>query len=319
MPRIRRFAAPRAAAGAAALALLAAPAICPAPAHAAGAAFPLDGGKPPLGLATDHGRDRYWVLTASSGRLVLHSYAADGTHEGQMNSRDNLTNAQALAYVDGEAYVGDIGGPRAAVVVYRVTEPWPGTEINHAVSYGLAYPDGKHDAAALLVDEDHRFYVVTTGDGAGVYRAQVDPPAGAESALERVADAPDGVTDGVVLVDGRFVLRTASQVFVLDPEDWSTLATADLGIEETGRAVTQTADEASLLTGMDAEHRLSTSAIPGPAPAEPTAKPTRMATDTNTSNTPSDTRTFAQTGTTTALGAALGVAALAAIVVLLKR
>ena len=42
--------------------------------------------------------------------------------------------------------------------------------------------------------------VVTTGDGAGVYRAQVDPPAGAESALERLADAPDGVTDGVFIV-----------------------------------------------------------------------------------------------------------------------
>lgn len=319
MPTTRRSAARRAAAGAVALTLLGAPWVAPAPAHAADVAFALADGKPPLGLATDPGRDRYWVLNSSNGRLVLHAYAADGTHEGQMNSRDTLTNAQALAYVDGEAYVGDIGGSRASVVVFKVIEPWPGTEINKALGYRLTYPDGSHDAAALLVDSDRRMYVVTLGEGAGIYRAPADPGVGSDSALERVADAPAGVTDGVVLMDGRFVLRTANQVVVLDPDDWSTLGTADLAVEQTGQAVTQTEDETGLLTGMDAERRLSSSAIPGPAPAQPTARPTRMAADPGTADPQEDTRTFAQTGTTTAIVAALGVAALAAIVVLLKR
>lgn len=313
-PRIAR----RIAAAAAALALVGAPVVAPASARAAEPAFALQGTRPPLGLATDHARDRYWVLTSTSGRLTLQAYTATGVLEGQMNSRDTVTNAQALAFVGGEAYVGDIGGSRPSVVVYRVTEPWPGTEINHAPSYRLAYPDGRHDAAALLVDSNRRLYVITAGNGAGIYRAPADPVAGGESALERVADAPAGVTDGVVLMDGRFVLRTDTQLHTLNPADWSTLGVADIGVAETGRAITQTADEAGVLTGMDAERRLSVSAIPGPAPAQPTAQPTRVPADTSAA-VGEDTRTYAQTGTTTAIVAALAVAALAVVVVLLRR
>ncbi|WP_454226042.1 hypothetical protein [Propioniciclava flava] len=104
-------------------------------------------------MATDHARGRYWVLDKSSGRLTLTAIKPDGTVEGTMNSRDNLTNAQALAFDSGEAYVGDMGeAGEDQVTVYRVTEPWPGTEILKAIAYPLTYPDGGHDAAAILVE-----------------------------------------------------------------------------------------------------------------------------------------------------------------------
>lgn len=177
------------------------------PAHAAEPEFTLSGYQAPVGLATDMERGRYWVLTSVSGTLTLHAYAADGSDEGSMNSRDSVTNMQALAFVDGQAYVGDVGGVRSQVNIYRVRDPWPGTEINHAKVHTFAYPDGSHQAAAILVDANHRMYVVTTGNDPGIYEAPKGAPSGETSDLKRVADAPADVTDGTVLEDGRIVLR----------------------------------------------------------------------------------------------------------------
>ena len=238
----------------------------------------------PLGMATDHARERYWVLESASGRLRLTAIAADGTVEGDLVSNDTLTNAQALAYVGGQAYVGDVGGVRARVTIYRVTEPWPGTDILRAVAYPLAYPDGRHDAAAIMVDGRHRLYVITTGSGAGIYRAPESLDAGEPNTLERIADAPAGVTDATVLRDGRFVVRTQAAVVALDGETFAPIGEAAIGVTQRGQSLTESLDEGEVMTAAGDGGDVTAIAVPGPAatasqsgattrPASPTDAP----------------------------------------------
>jgi len=310
---LRRFAA--------GVAALAARGVALAPAAAAEPAFTLADARAPLGLATDHGRERYWVLSSSSGLLRLHAFGADGAAQGSMNSRDSVTNAQALAWVDEQAWVGDIGGRRSEVSVWLVPAPWPGTEINHAPRYRLAYPDGAHTASALLVDANQHVFVVTSGDEPGIYRAPDGMGTDSVNELTWVADAPDGVTDGVVLIDGRIVVRTATTVYTLDPTSYEVLGEAEIGEDQRGQSITQGLDQSTVLTAAGTGGEVTAVTVPGVAPARPTATTTRPPTTRRPVEAadPADTRTFEQTGTTVAFVAGVALAVLAAAVVLVRR
>jgi hypothetical protein len=101
-------------------------------------------------------------------------------------------------------FVGDTGGAgnsgnvRTAVTVYRFREPDPPgpgrTTIVMGEAVTLQYPDGAHDAEALLLDARSGDLVVVTkvtgGAVAGVYRAPKASTAAAGAAipLERVGD-----------------------------------------------------------------------------------------------------------------------------------
>lgn len=283
-------------------------------------AFRLPASSAPVGMATDHVRGRYWLLERTSGRLTLRAVAADGTDKGEMNSRDTLTNAQALAFESGEAYVGDVGGRRAEVVVHQITEPWPAHEILRALPHRLAYPDGPHDAAAIFVDAAHRIFVVTRGAGAGIYQAPENPSTTEASPLTRVADAPDGVTDAVALLDGRVALRTASELTVLDPASWTTLGHTTLDVPERGQSLTESTTPGELLIAAGPAGAVTRLSAPGPAPATPAPRPTAKASAPQSqASDPEANRSFEQTGTTFAIGAALVVALLAAGFVLVRR
>ena len=124
-------------------------------------------------------------------------------------------------------YIGDIGdndARRKGVTVYRVPEPAPtaSTAAADAV-YHFTYPDGAHDAEALLVSSTGAIYIVTKGDTGPValYRAPGELRAGSTVKLERVgaARAANGkkatsrITDGTVSTDGQWVaLRSLEEV-----------------------------------------------------------------------------------------------------------
>jgi len=88
------------------------------------------------------------------------------------------------------------------------------------VIHRLTYPDGPHDAEALLVDPSTGRLLVATKalGGAGLYRAppQLVTEDAGTNRLERVADVPPLVTDGAFLPDGRFVLRSYTTAYVYD-------------------------------------------------------------------------------------------------------
>jgi len=179
-------------------------------------------------------RGAYWVHNDSGDSARV--FAIDTT--GKTLGEFALDGAQAFDWEDiavgpgpksatSYLYVGDIGdnlAARASVTVYRVPEPAvdrSGDPIARvlpgAAALTFTYPDGPHDAEALLVDPRGHDLLIVTKDLVGgrgiVFRGDADAPAGTSAVLERVADVSlglgQGVTGGDVSADGSTVaLRT---------------------------------------------------------------------------------------------------------------
>ena len=291
-----------------------------APPARAAEVFRLDVRTAPVGMATDFERSRYWLLDRATGGLSVTAVAADGTVQGTMTSRDKLEEATGLAYDAGELYVGDVGGEREQVIVYQILEPWPATDILEAVPFVLTYPDGPQEGVAILIDRDGRLHVVTGGENPGLYAAPTAPSASEPNALERIADAPADVTDATVLRDGRWALRTADTVTVVDARTRETVAEAAIGVEQEGQVMAEGLSGDVLLTALGPDGAVTSTSIPGPRPtATPAPARTRAAAPRPVVPEEEATRTFDQTGTTVALGAAAALAVLAGLVVLVRR
>ena len=136
-----------------------------------------------------------------------------------------------------DLYVGDIGdnnSSRSTIAVYRLVEPVvdaglsnASTEVSDFTKFIFAYPDGAHDAEALLIDPPTGdLYVVTkaTDGKSKVYRAAAPLQASEVPVLlAKVGKLQFGqgalpgdmqVTAGEVSSDGRLVgLRTRTAAF----------------------------------------------------------------------------------------------------------
>ena len=112
-------------------------------------------------------------------------------------SRSALAPKQETPYL----YAGDIGdngSARPDIVIYRVPEPKivddGGTHpLSGVDALTLRYPDGAHDAEALMVDpRDGDIYVVikhlALGGPAAVYRAPGNLEAGSTTVLTRIGE-----------------------------------------------------------------------------------------------------------------------------------
>ena len=72
---------------------------------------------------------------------------------------------------DGTLWLGDIGDndrKRDEIAVYAFSEPAAGARTAEATSIRLRYPDGPHDAEALLIAPDSKDLIVITKDKSGV-------------------------------------------------------------------------------------------------------------------------------------------------------
>lgn len=163
-----------------------------------------------------------WSHNDSGGEPRLWALRPDGRVLG----RPLVSGAQAVDWEDLAAgpgpdvgarlYIGDIGdngAVRPAIDVYRVDEPPPGAAATApAARLRLRYPDGRHDAEALLVDPRRGTLAVVTKAlaSARLYTASAALPAGATATLRRGPSLRLGlVTGGDVSADGRVVaLRT---------------------------------------------------------------------------------------------------------------
>ena len=172
-----------------------------------------------------------------------------------------------------ELYLGDIGDnerSRPDVSVFRFPEP--ATLRDTTVEprwYRFTYPDGPHDAEALLVGPGGRIMIATKAfSGARLYRAPkklVTADQGTNR-LTALAEVPALVTDGAYLPDGRFVLRTYSSVYVYD-RPGNEVASAVLPLQPQGESVA--ADGDRLLVGSEGVHsQVLAVPIPGGATNE---------------------------------------------------
>lgn len=185
--------------------------------------IPPEDATPVVGMAFEPGNSRLWLAgpEADSGSLVEATSGDTRTFGGEPES------VQALAWSEGRLWVGDIGDEGASrefVVIFRLGEPDGGRSSYFA--YDFEYEDGARDAKAMLISGRGNIYIVSAGADAGIYRAPADPSRERMNTLTRVADAPEGVTDGVFLTDGStMALRTAEGIEYIDAFTWETLVT----------------------------------------------------------------------------------------------
>jgi hypothetical protein len=172
---------------------------------------------------------RFWSHN-DSGEPVLFALDGNGRVTGRLSiSGASVEDWEAIAVgpcPSGSCiYVADIGdndGNRKQITVYRIVEPADasGSAKVDGTLHGM-YPDGSHDAEALLVTPEGRLLIVTKGDTGPVslYRFPNELRSGTTVRLERVGGrreprAPaenDRITDGAVSPDGQWIVLRTTQ------------------------------------------------------------------------------------------------------------
>ena len=141
----------------------------------------------------------FWLLDDGPGTTAVVAVGSDGAHLGTttMNGVEGRdTEALSLAPCGAEdparcLYVGDIGDNNAnhdQIRVHRFAEPDPaGDRTVEVTTATFTYPDGPHNAEAMVVGPDGLPVVLTKEeDRVGVYRAT----AFGDGALESLGDLP---------------------------------------------------------------------------------------------------------------------------------
>lgn len=197
------------------------------------------------GIAISRNAPGVLWLHNDSGEPVLMAVGSNGTTRGRIR----VTGASVQDWEDIDVgpcpggsciYIGDIGdngGNRRNVVIYRIPEPEsPGETSVSAESMRLTYPDGAHDAESLIVMPDGSILIVSKGERGpiAIYRVPGGFRSGAAVQLERVAmigEANGGergvrrnqrITGGAASPDGRWIaLRTLYSVTFYSAGDFA--------------------------------------------------------------------------------------------------
>jgi hypothetical protein len=192
-----------------------------------------------------------WVHNDSGGGFEI--WALDGA--GNLRARRTLTGSRhedwedmalgPCSLPDEEGcrclWVGDMGGEREELTIWRVAEPDPerdGEPTVHVETVPLAYPDGAHDAETLLLHPSTGEALILTREedvGARIYRLPLAPqPASSEAVrLEHMGSPtwpgglPREARGGAVSPGGsRIALRTDDEVLVYPIEEGQSLVEA---------------------------------------------------------------------------------------------
>ena len=198
-----------------------------------------------LVVVTDPGAGELVVTTndsGDSGRVFTVDPDTGGT-VGVTSWTPDPVDVEALAPAGGaHVWVGDIGDNqrvRTSVEVLRVPVG-PGRTRVVPETYELAYPDGPHDAEALVSHPvTGRLFVITKGIFFGtVYAAPTQLRADRVNRLEEVGQAPGIVTDATFLPGGgAVVMRTYSTAFVAAFPSWQSVSSWELPRQEQGEGV----------------------------------------------------------------------------------
>ncbi len=165
------------------------------------------------GIAASHTQPGlFW--SHNDGEVGPYLFAFDAS--GKSLGRVRVTGARIYDWEDiaigprNEIYIGDIGDnarKRKQIVVYKVPEPKPNASATKpARAIQLRYPDGPHDAEALIVHpRTGDIYIVTKARGNDTKTSVYKAPAGAKSPalLQHVADIDLPNQSPITLVLGR--------------------------------------------------------------------------------------------------------------------
>ena len=273
------------------------------------------------GLAADPVRQVYWTAATSGAVQAINP---DGTTAGEVSYSATPADVEALAIFDGALFVGDIGGSRSSVAIYRLDSMDYGTSVP-VTEWTLHYPDGAHDAMTMMVSPRGNIWIVTKGSPGGLYYVPA-PQAAGEMTLEHVAEAPSWVTDGVFVDASTAVLRTYTSVLTYDMMDYDVTAAEPAPAQPQGESVTTTLAATGLVMGSRDDDRLLEVAPPtalvdvGVAPSVPPgfqAEPSATMSDAEgepSSQTPTSEATSESPAPRMAAGGSFGAIAIAALI-----
>lgn len=211
-----------------------------------------------LAVSTRH-KGVTWTHNDSGGGPRLYAVNGDGKTVARLTLADlDPYDWEALATGPGHTlWVGDIGDNserRETVALFRVREP---AELaDGAVAwtrFRFRYPDGAHDAEAVLVQpRTGRVYIATKGIvGGTLYAGPERLSADHVNELTRLSGVPPLVTDGAFSPDGsRFVLRGYASAWLYAAPDRQ-LDKITLPEMEQGESVTFSSDGRALLAGSE--------------------------------------------------------------------
>ena len=249
--------------------------------------------------------------TRHPGYFYTNNDSGDTARVFALDPRGNVTGTLVLGSAghldwealasgpDGRIWIGDIGDNeklRGSITLYRFREPESlGDQSVEWSRFRLEYPDGPHDAEALLVHpRTGRVYIVTKDPkGGAIYAAPPELVAGATAEATKVASAPAVVTDGVFAPDGSaIVLRTYADAQVLSWPDAKVVRKIPLTQQRQGESIAMSLDGKQIFVGSEGArsavyHVPFTAGAPAgtstpgqtPAPKPSTAKPTAPASD----------------------------------------
>lgn len=229
----------------------------------------------------------YWTHNDSGNAPLIYAFDSNGRRRGVWR----VTGATARDWEDIAAgpgpkpnqnylYIGDIGDNsdrRSEIIVYRIPEPVipngdPGSTTNRpqateaAEAIRLRYPDGRHDAEALLVHpRTGKIYIVikVPFDNPGIYAAEPPTESSAATTLTRLGELNIPsllggiITGGAIAPDGqRVALCDYTQGYELVLPDAATsfdtiwkqpIQTVNLGKRKHGESISYRLDGKALL------------------------------------------------------------------------
>lgn len=199
-----------------------------------------------------------WTMEDSGNAPRLYAIGPDGRTRATLTLAVDSRDWEAMSTGPGDTlWVGDIGDNSASrdvgILVHRLPEPARLVNATvHPTSYRLVYPDGPHDAEAMVVDPAGRVWIATKELlGGGLYRTPAPPRAGERTVLERVGEVPSIVTDGTLLPDGRMVLRTYGRAYVYVGPGGALLQSFALPRQEQGESVAPAQSGDALVVGSE--------------------------------------------------------------------
>lgn len=191
------------------------------------------------------------------------------SHNGQVQDTVYLKGAsnidwEDIALVNTDLYVADIGdnnGVRPSVAIYKLPEPVAGTDtVSTFETIQVVYPDGAHDAEAILVDSTTKdICIITKRDTQSrIYKVAYPYSLSAMNTAQYIASLPyNGVVSAAMSpAGGGIVVKTYNSLYYYARAASTTIpdalqhayATLKYSTEPQGEAVTFALDNSGYFT-----------------------------------------------------------------------
>ncbi len=205
----------------------------------------------------------WWTTNDSSDSARIFAVNSDGEVEAEVTFGAEPRDVEAIAVgSDGNIYIADIGdnlGDQDKVTVYVVKEPddLSDQQVKYR-AFDFEYPDGPHNAEALLVEPktDRLFIVTKEGKNGAIYSlGKGEQPSRRDvNTLSRMGTAPAIVTDGTFTPDGKWmILRDPTAMSVWSWPGAKTKLTTSLPLQPRGESIAMGPDDKSVLIGSEGE------------------------------------------------------------------